>query len=91
MSLWKGRITGPMDASMERLNKSLPVDIRLLPQDAAVNRAWMAELVRLGILTGEEHDALDAELTNILREFEDHKFDPHALPDEDVHSLIERL
>ncbi|MCB9479943.1 MAG: argininosuccinate lyase [Deltaproteobacteria bacterium] len=91
MSLWKGRITGPMDASMERLNKSLPVDIRLLPQDAAVNRAWMAELVRLGILTDEEHDALDAELTNILREFEDHKFDPHALPDEDVHSLIERL
>ncbi len=91
MTLWKGRIGGRLDASMEALNRSLPVDIRLLPQDVATNRAWIGELERLGVLTAPEREALDRELTNILREFEAGAFDAANLQDEDVHSLIERL
>ncbi|MCZ7586143.1 MAG: argininosuccinate lyase [Deltaproteobacteria bacterium] len=90
MTLWKGRIAGPLDASMDALNRSLPVDLRLLPYDVRVNRAWIDELARLGVLTEEEQGALNGALTAIAREFDEGKFDAAALPDEDVHSLIER-
>jgi argininosuccinate lyase len=35
---------------MDAINRSLPVDIRLLPYDIAVNRAWARELQRIGVL-----------------------------------------
>lgn len=91
MTLWKGRIGGELSASMDALNRSLPVDIRLLPYDVRVNRAWIAELARLGILSDEERDELDDALSEIKYEYADGRFDAATLPDEDVHSLIERL
>ncbi|MBZ0273601.1 argininosuccinate lyase [bacterium] len=91
MTLWKGRTGGTLDAAMERLNRSLPVDIRLLAYDIAVNRAWIAELARLGVLSPGEAEDLAAELDNIAEEHEAGAFVAGELPDEDVHSLVERL
>jgi len=90
MKLYKGRIPGDPAPLMDAINRSLPFDIRLLPQDAAVNRAWAAELCRLGVLDQAELEGIQAALTEILAAFEAGAFEPPPA-DEDVHTLVERL
>jgi len=87
--LWKGRFTKKMAGSMQRLNWSLPVDIRLLPYEIKIDEAYADELLHLKIYNKEEHQKLLAALKALSSEFEAGKFD--TLPDdEDVHSLVER-
>lgn len=89
MKLYQGRLPDGVDPLMDAINRSLPFDMRLLPQDVAVNRAWSQELVRLGVLTAEEGTAIHAALDRILADYAAGAFDP--LPDdEDVHTLVER-
>jgi argininosuccinate lyase len=90
MTLYKGRIDAEPDALMDAINRSLPVDIRLLPYDVATNRAWAGELARIGVLESAELEAIEKALDEILTRYESGGLDP--LPDdEDVHTLIERL
>jgi argininosuccinate lyase len=90
MTLYKGRIDVEPDELMDAINRSLPVDIRLLRHDVATNRAWAGELCRIGIIDADEHLATERALDEILELHESGAFDP--LPaDEDVHTLIERL
>jgi len=90
MTLYKGRIDTAPDALMDAINRSLPVDIRLLPYDVATNRAWAGELARVGVLAPDEVTAVERALDEILALYEQGGLDP--LPDdEDVHTLIERL
>ncbi|MCK9523244.1 MAG: argininosuccinate lyase [Proteobacteria bacterium] len=90
MTLYRGRIDAGANALMDALNKSLPVDIRLLPFDVQTNRAWSTALQNIGVFTAEECAAVHRELDAILARYEAGEFD--ALPDdEDVHTLVERL
>src|SRR5258708_6496009 len=69
--MWGGRFAlGPSEA-LDALNRSLPVDHRLWPQDVVASKAWVHALDRVA----------------------DRLADGAAVgaPDEDVHTLVERL
>ncbi len=90
MKLYKGRVPESPTALMDQINRSLPFDIRLLPFDVAVNRAWAKELTRLEVFTDGETSRVISRLNDILEMFEQGEFE--ILPgDEDVHTLVERL
>jgi argininosuccinate lyase len=78
-----------MSDIMQACNHSLPMDIRLLPYDLRVNRAWANALCKAQLLTPDEVKDIEKGLHQISDEFAAGKFSP--LPnDEDVHSLVER-
>ena len=87
--MWGGRFTlGPSEA-LDALNRSLPVDHRLWPQDVAASKAWVHALGRVGVLTSVE----EAQLLDGLDRVAERLADGAAVgaADEDVHSLVERL
>lgn len=89
MTLWHGRFSGKMSDAMQTCNHSLPVDIRLLPFDLRVNRAWAAALGQAQLLTPDEIKQIEKGLQQISDDYSAGKYSP--LPaDEDVHSLVER-
>src|SRR5213593_4474717 len=79
---------GPSEA-LDALNRSLPVDHRLWPQDVAASKAWVHALCRAGVLNTSE----EAQLLEGLDRVADKLADGAAVgaPDEDVHTLVERL
>src|SRR5207302_64407 len=79
---------GPSEA-LDALNRSLPVDHRLWPQDVAASKAWVHALGRVGVLTpGEETHLLEG-LDRVAERLADGA--AVGAPDEDVHTLVERL
>ena len=90
MTLYEGRISQKPAELMVALNRSLPVDIRLLPYDLRTNLAWARELMHLGVYTQEEFKAVEAGLAGIAARSAAGEFEPLP-PDEDVHTLVERL
>jgi len=87
--MWGGRFAlGPSEA-LDALNRSLPVDHRLWPQDVAASKAWVHALGRVGVLSpGEETQLLDG-LDRVAERLADGAAVGAA--DEDVHTLVERL
>src|SRR5437870_7122467 len=87
--MWGGRFAlGPSEA-LQALNRSLPVDHRLWPQDVAASKAWVHALGRVGVLTpGEETQLLEG-LDHVAERLADGA--AVGAPDEDVHTLVERL
>jgi argininosuccinate lyase len=88
--LWGGRFgdASPAEA-LDRLNRSLPVDHRLWPQDVRAATAWVVALEAAGVLTAAEARTLIDGLTQVARRLE--AGDAPSQPDEDVHTLVERL
>ena len=87
--MWGGRFAlGPSEA-LDALNRSLPVDHRLWPQDVAASKAWVHALGRARVLSPAE----EAQLLEGLDRVADRLADGAAVgaPDEDVHTLVERL
>src|SRR5438132_12154140 len=87
--MWGGRFAlGPSEA-LDALNRSLPVDHRLWPQDVAASKAWVHALCQAGVVTAAE----EAQLLSGLDRVADKLADGAAVgaPDEDVHTLVERL
>ena len=87
--MWGGRFAlGPSEA-LDALNRSLPVDHRLWPQDVAASKAWVHALGRARVLAPAE----EAQLLEGLDRVADRLADGAAVgaPDEDVHTLVERL
>src|SRR5690242_15433806 len=87
--MWGGRFAlGPSEA-LDALNRSLPVDHRLWPQDVFASKAWVHALCRAGVLSASE----EAQLLGGLDRVADKLADGAAVgaPDEDVHTLVERL
>src|SRR5262245_27200955 len=87
--MWGGRFAlGPSEA-VDALNRSLPVDHRLWPQDVFASKAWVHALSKAGVLTPQE----EARLLEGLDRVADKLADGAAVgaPDEDVHTLVERL
>src|SRR5213594_3339799 len=87
--MWGGRFAlGPAEA-LDALNRSLPVDHRLWPQDVAASKAWVHALCQAGVVTVNE----EAQLLGGLDRVADQLADGAAVgaSDEDVHTLVERL
>lgn len=90
MTLYKGRIDAAPNELMDAMNKSLPVDIRFFPYDVQTNRAWSAELERIGVFTSKEREQIHQTLDTMLERYQSGEF--KNLPDdEDIHTLTERL
>ncbi len=87
--LWGGRFGEGMADAMVPLNRSLNVDYRLWPQDIRGSQAWARALVKAGMLTPEEGSPLVSGLEKVARTLSGG--DLSDAPDEDVHSLVERL
>ncbi len=87
--MWGGRFERPPAPEFERLNRSLPVDRRLWREDVRASQAWARELAAAGVLTLDVAEGLVQGLERVgSRLPAEHASDP---PDEDVHSLVERL
>lgn len=87
--LWGGRFEGAPALSLEELNRSLDVDRRLWREDIEGSVAWVQALFRAGVLTPDEAGALDGGLRLVAQRLEQ-AFPEHA-PDEDIHTLVERM
>src|SRR5437868_4360955 len=87
--MWGGRFSvGPSEA-LDALNRSLPVDHRLWPQDVAASKAWVHALGRVGVVTPHEEMQLLEGLDRVAERLADGA--AVGAPDEDVHTLVERL
>ena len=90
--MWGGRFAAGPAPEMDRLNRSLPVDRRLWRQDVAGSRAWAAALGAAGVIDPTEAADLRAGLDAVEKRLEGWTdADWAAAPDEDVHTLVERL
>jgi argininosuccinate lyase len=88
-NLWSGRFASAPDQDVFAFGASFAFDRRLFEDDVEGSRAWSEALLRAGVLSADEQQALDRALTE-LREAAD--ADPAFVSgdDEDVHSFVER-
>jgi argininosuccinate lyase len=87
--LWHGRFgEGPADELLA-FTVSLPYDRRLAPDDLAGSRAHVHMLERVGLLSEQERQVIDAALTRVEEELASGSF-AFAPTDEDIHTAVER-
>ncbi|NJD10283.1 MAG: argininosuccinate lyase [Gemmatimonadetes bacterium] len=87
--LWGGRVAAGPAASLDDLNRSLPVDQRLWAEDVEGSQAWVRALQGAEVLDAAEAGSLIAGLQRVAgRLAAGAAEDAH---DEDIHTLVERL
>ncbi len=87
-AIWGGRFGAAPSEIMEEINASIDVDKRLARQDIAGSKAHCAMLIRTGILSNKDGEAIQQGLDAIAKEIEDGSFEfSRAL--EDIHMNIE--
>lgn len=89
-AIWGGPLEGGLAPAMEIVNRSLDVDWRLWPHDLRGSGAWVRGLKGAGVLKAAEARRLAEGLERVADQLKALP-GPQDLPDEDVHSLIERL
>ena len=89
MSMWGGRFSGGMDETMREFSASFAFDRRLYGADIRGSIAYARALERVGIIGGDELQAIMAGLRQVQDEFASSAFQP-ALSDEDIHTAVER-
>jgi argininosuccinate lyase len=87
--LWGGRFSGGPAEAMFALSKSTQFDWRLARYDIAGSRAHAGALLRAGLLTRAEHEAMVAGLDQLDDDVTAGRF-VAAPTDEDVHGALER-
>ena len=87
--LWGGRFGASPAEAFERLNASIPFDVRLAPYDIRGSIAHARMLGAQGIISGEESAELVRGLETVLEETEAREF-AWDVSDEDVHTAVER-
>jgi argininosuccinate lyase len=89
--LWGGRFgaAAPPAEALHRLNTSLTVDQRLWPQDVRAAHAWADALQAAQVLSASEASALHHGLERVAKRLTEGA--ATGAPDEDVHTLVERL
>ena len=85
---WGGRFSEPVDAFVARFTASVEFDKRLYRHDILGSIAHATMLAKVGVLTLEERDAIEAGLKRIQTEIEAGQFD-WRVDLEDVHMNIE--
>src|SRR2546425_4698818 len=87
--MWGGRfVLGPSEA-LDAFTRSVPGDPRLWPQDVFASKAWVHALCRAGVVTSSEESQLLEGLDRVADKLADGA--AVGAPDEDVHTLVERL
>ncbi len=87
--LWGGRFGASPAEAFERLNASIPFDIRLAPYDIRGSIAHARMLGVRGIVSEDESAELISGLETVLEEVEAGEF-AWDVTDEDVHTAVER-
>ncbi len=85
---WGGRFAAGPAAIMQEINASIGFDRRLWRQDIRGSLAHAAMLARIGLISGEDEQAIRAGLEGIAREIEAGRF-PFSDALEDIHMNIE--
>jgi argininosuccinate lyase len=88
-TLWHGRFSGDASEALRLLNDSLPFDQRLAAEDVAGSRAHVRGLMKVGLLSEGEGEAVLAALDVAGRELDEGTF-AFAETDEDIHTAVER-
>src|SRR5215218_6776484 len=88
-TLWHGRFEGGPDEALMAYTASLPFDRRLWRDDIAGSRAHVSGLARVGLISSDERDAIQAALDRVEREIDDGSF-AFVESDEDIHTAVER-
>jgi argininosuccinate lyase len=86
---WGGRFSASPAEAFERLNASIPFDVRLAPYDIRGSIAHARMLGERGIVSLAESEELVRGLEEVLAEVESGEFSWN-LGDEDVHTAVER-
>jgi len=90
--MWGGRFESGPAPELDRLNRSLPVDRRLWREDVAGSLAWAIALRQADVLSASEELEIRRGLQRVAQVLDGWgEADWSAAPDEDVHSLVERL
>jgi argininosuccinate lyase len=87
--LWGGRASAAPAASLDQLNRSLPVDRRLWAEDVEGSQAWAQALADAGVLDQAEAADLQAGLERVAARLAAGAAE--GALDEDIHTLVERL
>ena len=87
--LWGGRFASSPAEAFERLNASIPFDVRLAPYDVRGSIAHARMLGARGMVSEGEAAELVRGLEAVLGEVEAGEFS-WDLSDEDVHTAVER-
>jgi argininosuccinate lyase len=87
-ALWGGRFEAGPDELMEGINASIGFDKRLYAQDIAGSMAHAAMLVKQGIVSAEDGDAIQGGLRAVLEEIESGRFE-FKVSLEDIHMNVE--
>ena len=88
-TLWHGRFEGGPADELLAYTVSLPFDQRLAPDDIAGSRAHVRGLLRAGVLTEGERDAVLAALDQVEAELATGEL-AFVPSDEDIHTVVER-
>ena len=88
--LWAGRFTEPTDALVERFTESVSFDRRLAKHDIRGSIAHATMLAEVGVLSGDDRDAIVAGLESILADIEAGAFEWRTSL-EDVHMNVESV
>lgn len=88
---WGGRFAESNDKLFEKMNCSLPFDIRLFRQDILLNKVYSTELERQGLLTGEELDSILSGLDQVEEEIAEKGLTAFGEGVEDIHMGVEEL
>ena len=87
-SIWGGRFDGGVSSVMERINASIDFDRELYRQDIAGSKAHASMLVKTGIISADDGDAIAQGLDQIANEISQGQFEFSAAL-EDIHMNIE--
>jgi argininosuccinate lyase len=87
--LWGGRFGASPAEAFQRINASIPFDVRLAPYDIQGSIAHARMLGRQGIFSESEANELVRGLERVLSEVSSGDFE-WTLEDEDVHTAVER-
>ena len=86
--MWGGRFSEPTDAFVQAFTASVEFDQRLAPVDIQASLAHAKMLHKTGILSNDEHSAIEQGMAQISSEISEGEFD-WLISLEDVHMNIE--
>ncbi len=86
-TLWGGNYGGDPDREFWEFNRSLPFDRRLVREEIAASRAWVAALARCQAVPEGDARRLDEGLARLLEGLDESAL--AAAAEEDVHSWVE--